>query len=217
MASTVSFTSYSNLTQLRSANAAAPAPIAAQRRTVCCRCSAEVPAPVTSRRAGLAALLTLPLIASVPAAQAILPTQDDEDEELINKAKSNRKSRITQELTTEKSFAKENYNDSALTTVSRAVKKIAKSGDQIERGDLSGVASNISGSWVAEFQKVANDLSRTDGAKSSYPNIFKEISSLGSAASSGNSQSTKKEFVDTVSAIQTWADQAGIASQILGL
>ena len=77
------------------------------------------------------------------AAQAILPTQDDEDEELINKAKSNRKSRITQELTTEKSFAKENYNDTALTTVSRAVKKIAKSGDQLERGDLSGVAANI--------------------------------------------------------------------------
>ena len=74
-----------------------------------------------------------------------------------------------------------------------------------------------SDSWVAEFQKVANDLSQTDAAKSSYPNIFKEISSLGSAASSGDTQSAKKEFVHTVSAIQTWADQAGLTSQIVGL
>ncbi|KAK9841480.1 hypothetical protein WJX74_006583 [Apatococcus lobatus] len=217
MASLKSLASRSSVTQLRSESPAALAPVAAQRRPVCCRCSPEVPASGLSRRAGLAALVGLPLIASIPAAQAILPTQDDEDEELINKAKSNRKSRVAQELTTEKTFAKENYNDTALTTVSRAVKKIAKSGDQLEKGDLKAVAANISDSWVAEFQKVANDLSRTDAAKSSYPAIFKEISSLGSAASSGNSQSAKKEFVDTVSAIQAWADQAGIASQIIGL
>lgn len=64
---------------------------------------------------------------------------------------------------------------------------------------------------------MADELSRSDEAKSSYPSIFKEISSLASAASSGNTQSAKKEFVDTVSAIQTWVGQAGIASQIVGL
>ncbi len=77
------------------------------------------------------------------AAQAILPTQDDEDEELINKAKSGRKARIQSELTTEKTFSKENYNDMAILTVARAVKKIAKSGEQLEKGDLKGVAAQV--------------------------------------------------------------------------
>lgn len=78
---------------------------------------------------------------TLPAASALIPANDDEDEELVSKAKANRQKRIVEEKDTEQDFAKSaGYNGVTLLTIERGVKKLAKSGSELEAGDLSSVA-----------------------------------------------------------------------------
>ena len=75
------------------------------------------------------------------AASALIPANDDEDEELVNKAKANRQSRMEVEKDSEEDFAKTGgYLGVAMLTIERGVKKLAKSGSELEAGDLSSVA-----------------------------------------------------------------------------
>ncbi len=75
------------------------------------------------------------------AASALIPANDDEDEELVSKAKANRQKRIVEEKDTEQDFAKSaGYNGVTLLTIERGIKKLAKSGSDLEAGNLSSVA-----------------------------------------------------------------------------
>ena len=61
---------------------------------------------------------------------------DEEDEELVEKAKANRKARLAQQQTTTRQFLKsEGLNDVKLDTelvpIQRAILKLAKSGAQV--------------------------------------------------------------------------------------
>ena len=81
---------------------------------------------------------------SVAVAHALIPANDDEDEELVSKAKANRQRRIVEEKDTEQVFAKsEGYNGVTLLTIERGVKKLAKSGSELEAGNLSSVAKLV--------------------------------------------------------------------------
>jgi len=69
---------------------------------------------------------------------------DDEDEELVSKAKANRQKRIVEEKDTEQDFAKSaGYNGVTLLTIERGVKKLAKSGSDLEAGNLTSVAKLV--------------------------------------------------------------------------
>lgn len=82
-----------------------------------------------------------PYCITASAASALIPANDDEDEELVSKAKANRQKRIVEEKDTEQDFAKSaGYNGVTLLTIERGVKKLAKSGSELEAGDLSSVA-----------------------------------------------------------------------------
>ena len=84
------------------------------------------------------------IVPRVHAASALIPANDDEDEELVSKAKANRQKRIVEEKDTEQDFAKKaGYNGVTLLTIERGVKKLAKSGSELEAGDLSSVAKLV--------------------------------------------------------------------------
>ena len=73
------------------------------------------------------------------AAKALIP--DDDDEELIDIAKSKRKERVATEKSVEKSFVKGgDYKGTDLTRVQNAVNKLAKEGLSLETGDLKALA-----------------------------------------------------------------------------
>ena len=87
------------------------------------------------------------------AARALIP--DDDDEELIEKAKANRKSRLASEKVAEKEYAKTGgFADGEVVAVQIAVNKLAKSGEALAAGDLPAVAATVG--WVA---RVLSDAS----------------------------------------------------------
>lgn len=67
-----------------------------------------------------------------------------------------------------------------------------------------------SGSWVAEFQKAAEVVSTSSGAKSHVSEAFNSIGKLGTSARQGDAGAAKKAFVSAVSSLQSWASDARI-------
>ncbi|EIE22928.1 hypothetical protein COCSUDRAFT_53704 [Coccomyxa subellipsoidea C-169] len=170
-----------------------------------------------SRRSAAALLSAVPLLWLAPSARALIP--DDDDEELIEKAKANRKSRLASEKVAEKEYAKTGgFADGEVVAVQIAVNKLAKSGEALAAGDLPAVAATVgSDAWVGEFQRATSGLSTSDAAKKSANAVFEGIGALENSAKSGSLVDAKRSFVTAVSALQTWADDAGIAASLKGL
>lgn len=85
------------------------------------------------------------------AARALIP--DDDDEELIEKAKANRKSRLAAEKTAEKEYAKSGgFADGEVVAVQIAVNKLARSGEALAAGDLPAVAATVG--YVFNFRGI---------------------------------------------------------------
>jgi len=62
----------------------------------------------------------------------------------VSKAKANRQKRIVEEKDTEQDFAKSaGYNGVTLLTIERGAKKLAKSGSDLEAGNLTSVAKLV--------------------------------------------------------------------------
>ncbi|KAL0022365.1 hypothetical protein WJX77_004701 [Trebouxia sp. C0004] len=158
----------------------------------------------------------MPMALVVQKANALIPANDDEDEELVSKAKANRQKRIVEEKDTEQDFAKSaGYNGVTLLTIERGVKKLAKSGSDLEAGNLTSVAKLASDSWVSEFKKAADSVSTNADSKSAVSSAFSSISKLSSSAQAGDAQGAKQAFVGIVSSLQTWASGSGL--QVKGL
>lgn len=71
--------------------------------------------------------------------------------------------------------------------------------------------------WKAEFEKATASLSTTDQAKTSAAALLNGLALYEQSAVQGSSDEAKRSFVETVSAFQDWAKEAGIASSIKGL
>lgn len=107
--------------------------------------------------------------------------------------------------------------EQALVPVQTAVYKLAKVGDALQKGDASGAASTLSGSWVSDFNSAAGDLTKTPENESKLQAVNSGISGTASAAKGGDLKGAKTAFVGIVVAIQDWAASTGVAGQIKGL
>lgn len=166
------------------------------------------------------ALIALPMFGPVRPALALIP--DDEDEELIEKAKANRKARLAQQQTTTRAFLKdEGITDlklgKELVPVQQAVTNLAISGSQLDKGDLPALASTLSDDWVDEFSIAAKAVSKSEDSQVIVDQVMASLASLKSAAASGDVTASKKSYVEVVASLQSWATQAGVAPSLKGL
>lgn len=182
-------------------------------RTIVCQATRDEQSGAMSRRAAAAVFSVL---LSASPAKALIP--DDDDEELIEKAKANRKQRIAEQKETAKEFSKtEGFNQEELVCVQRAINKLARSAAELEAGNLPAVVAVVQDGWKSEFEKATASLSTTDQAKTSATALLNGLALYEQSALQGSSDEAKRSFVETVSAFQDWAKEAGIAASIKGL
>mmetsp|Transcript_11495 Transcript_11495/g.32607 ORF Transcript_11495/g.32607 Transcript_11495/m.32607 type:complete len:221 (-) Transcript_11495:128-790(-) len=195
---------------------AAPAPRAAP----IVRATADRSAGQVSRRS-TATMLVLPATLLLPKnAWALIP--DDDDEELIAKAKANRQARLKQDREQGRDFLKgEGVSTSAdtanLVPVQKAIAMLAKAGNELEKGDLPAVASSAGGSWVSDFKVAAGKLSYSDESKAAFSSVLNNLDDLTSSAKANKSQEAKTSFVGLVDSLNVWVDAAGVESKLRGL
>jgi hypothetical protein len=109
------------------------APAAAQRRGAAAVCRAAAPAPAVARRAALAGLLAAAAALAPPPRPALALIPDEEDEEMLERAKANRAARLQKNQAVTRQFIKEEgltnkQLDAELVPVQRAIARLAQSG-----------------------------------------------------------------------------------------
>mmetsp|Transcript_23285 Transcript_23285/g.59517 ORF Transcript_23285/g.59517 Transcript_23285/m.59517 type:complete len:196 (-) Transcript_23285:466-1053(-) len=188
-----------------------PATQARCTRSVKC---AAVPETKFARRALLAGLM-LPVVMGAPKAQALIP--DEEDEELLEKARANRAKRLQEERATQRAFMqeeglKDRNLDQELVPVQKAVYKLAQSGSQLEAGDVKAASRTLSEGWVADFVAAAKRVS------TSPPDaVLAQLDALQAAASKGDAKASKRSYVELVDALQAWASASSLTATLKGL
>lgn len=200
------------------------APCLSRRRVVVCRGVAPKGIPDSTRRAtllGFGMAAAAQLVVPPNTAWALLP--DDDDAELVEKAKAARQERIKKELATERNYAKDSgfstqKDQEMIIPVQKAVFELAKSGSQLETGDLSQLASTVRGSWVGPFKTASGKISSGNAAaEKTIGAVYSGIDALAAAANKGDVTGSKKAYVATVAAFQNWASSAGVAKSLKGL
>jgi hypothetical protein len=190
------------------------------RLSVVCK-AAPAQDVVLARRAAIA---SLPLFAAALAmpkqARALIP--DEEDEEMLERAKANRAKRLEQQRETTREFLREeglknSQLDQELLPVQRAVNQLAKSGSQLEAGDVRGASSTLSGGWTRELTSAAARIADSDTSRASADSLSSALDGLKSAASSGDLAGSKRAYVSLVGELQGWASAAGVTAQLKGL
>ena len=151
--------------------------------------------------------------------RAILP--DDDDAELIQRARAKRQQRIADEFENGRSFAAtEGFstslgaNQKSIAEVQRAVNALSDAGAALSAGNLGGAQSAMGGGWVEEFKAAAASLDSTAKLSGEYENITRGI---GGIQASGDVASARQSFVLAATSLQGWAQDTGIASKLEGL
>jgi hypothetical protein len=193
----------------------------ASRSSLVVSASFNKDAPTLQRRSLAALLAAVPAL--LPASRALADLiPDDDDEELVEKARANRKNRLASEKQTQKAFSRsEGFVDGTekrnLVPIQRAINSLGLTGKQLSAGDVSGAASTLSDSWAAEFPSAVNALSADSSAKTSAGQVVSKLGDLKNAALSGSLGNAKKEYVALVGSLESWASAAGLTGAIKGL
>jgi len=141
-------------------------------------------------------------LCTAPATLALIPGNDDDDEQLLAKAKAGRAERIQAERVLEKNYVTKNELklDADSSKLQLAVFKLSKAGALIDSGYLALAAEVLTqGSWEAELVGTGNSF-RKD------PRTFiDDLSLLKSACVSGDEAKAKSYFIMAARSLRAYA------------
>ncbi|XP_051152330.1 thylakoid lumenal 16.5 kDa protein, chloroplastic [Andrographis paniculata] len=138
----------------------------------------------------------------------------DDDQELLEKVKEDRKKRIERQgVISSSAVEKANLQD--------LVYKLSKIGQAIEKNDLS-TASSVLGSssdaeWVKKVNAAMNKLSYSKDEKAEVDAFSSSLESLISSVSKNDIEASKVAFVLSASSFERWTALSGLADQLKGL
>jgi hypothetical protein len=150
--------------------------------------------------------ISLPVALPFTHCPSITCSQDDE--ELVEKAKLNRRNKLAaQKLTTREFLQAAGLNDKALNAelvpVQKGIYQLQKAGSQLESGDARAASSTLSEGWVTEFQVASKKIGASEA-------VLLELGELKAAAGKGDLKASKKEYVQLVASIKAWAKKEEI-------
>jgi hypothetical protein len=194
-------------------------PRTARRATIVVATAQDAP-PTLQRRSLTALLAALPV--ALPASRALALIPDDDDEELVERARANRKNRLASERQAEKAFTRSEgfvskTEQKDLVPVQRAVNSLALAGQQLAAGEVNAASATLSDGWTGDFKAAAQQLSFDGTAQASVSKLLSDLSALQDATKGGSLGDAKAKYVALVGSLQGWVSDAGIAGAIKGL
>ncbi|CAL9111340.1 unnamed protein product [Musa acuminata var. zebrina] len=166
------------------------------------------------RREGLAAACFAALTLSLarPASAAIL--EADDDEELLERVKQDRKKRLQRQGVISSSDKEKGY-------LQEVIYKLSKVGQALENDDLTAASSLLGPSTNADWVKNVNaafaKLSTSPEEKTEVDNFNSSLTSLFTSVGDRDIESSKLAFVSSASALEKWVGFAGLVGQLKGL
>ncbi|PNS94156.1 hypothetical protein POPTR_018G129600v4 [Populus trichocarpa] len=138
----------------------------------------------------------------------------DDDEELLEKVKRDRKKRLERQGVISSANKEKGY-------LQDLVYKLSKVGQAIDNNDLSTASSVLGGSTDTDWVKKANiaftKLSSSPEEKIEVDTFNSSLSSLISSVTSNDIESSKTAFVSSATAFEKWTTLTGLFGQLKGL
>ncbi|KAH8481608.1 hypothetical protein H0E87_029187 [Populus deltoides] len=138
----------------------------------------------------------------------------DDDEELLEKVKRDRKKRLERQGVISSANKEKGY-------LQDLVYKLSKVGQAIDNNDLSTASSVLGGSTDTDWFKKANiaftKLSSSPEEKIEVDTFNSSLSSLISSVTSNDIESSKIAFVSSATAFEKWTTLTGLFGQLKGL
>ncbi|KAJ0515362.1 putative chloroplast thylakoid lumenal protein MPH2 [Helianthus annuus] len=168
--------------------------------------------PHISKRSLSINLTSLFLLSFTGNANAAILEADD-DLELLEKVKQDRKKRIEKQTVLNSANKDKEY-------LQDVIYKLSKVGQAIENNDLPS-AGSILGQTDADWLKKANaalsQLSSSPEEKAEVDTFNSSLTSLYSSVTKNDIEGSKTAFVDSASAFEKWTTLTGLTGQLKGL
>ncbi|XP_034699069.1 thylakoid lumenal 16.5 kDa protein, chloroplastic [Vitis riparia] len=138
----------------------------------------------------------------------------DDDEELLEKVKKDRKKRIEKQGVISSSNKETGY-------LQELVYKLSKVGQAIDNNDLSAASSflgsNTDADWVQKANIAFTKLSSSPEEKSEVDAFNSSLASLISSVVRNDMESSKIAFVSSATAFEKWTTLTGLVGRLKGL
>ncbi|XP_020208424.1 thylakoid lumenal 16.5 kDa protein, chloroplastic [Cajanus cajan] len=182
--------------------------------TLCKGCNPH--SPIVTKRGLSISFLTsfvLSLAGKNANANAAILEADD-DVELLEKVKRDRKKRLEKQGVISSSKQETGY-------LQDLVYKLSAVGQALEKNDLSAAGSVLGGGtdteWVQRANIAFNKLSSSPEEMTEVDTFNSSLASLISSVSKNDVESSKIAFVSSATAFEKWTSMTGLASQLKGL
>ncbi|KAI3714829.1 hypothetical protein L6452_21789 [Arctium lappa] len=188
------------------------------RGTSVCKPVSKLPnyPPQVSKRSlsiSLTSLFLLSLTGNTHAANAAILEADD-DLELMEKVKKDRKKRIEKQTVLNSSTKDKEY-------LQDAIYKLSKVGQAIENNDLPSAGLVLGQTLDADWVKMANaalsKLSSSPEEKSEVDAFNSSLTSLYTSVTKNDIEASRLAFVDSATAFEKWTTLTGLVGQLKGL
>ncbi|PWA58485.1 hypothetical protein CTI12_AA399580 [Artemisia annua] len=169
--------------------------------------------PLISKRSLSISLTSLFLVSLTGNANAAILEADD-DLELMEKVKQDRKKRIEKQTVLNSSNKDKEY-------LQDVIYKLSKVGQAIENNDLPSAGSVLGKTTDADWLKKANaalsQLSSSPEEVSQVETFNSSLTSLYSSVTKNDIEASKLAFVDSATAFEKWTILTGLVGQLKGL
>uniref|UniRef100_A0A2P2LHQ4 Thylakoid lumenal 16.5 kDa protein n=1 Tax=Rhizophora mucronata TaxID=61149 RepID=A0A2P2LHQ4_RHIMU len=191
----------------------------AKRQLNLCKAVSESrqPSPVSTRRSISICFITsfafsLASRGHSSANAAVL--EADDDEELLERVKKDRKKRLERQGVISSSIKETGY-------LQDLIYKLSKVGQAIENNDLSAAGSVLGGNtdtdWVQKANIAFTKLSSSPEEMTEVDTFNSSLASLISSVTRNDIESSKVAFVSSASAFEKWTTLTGLDAQLKGL
>ncbi|XP_022751677.1 thylakoid lumenal 16.5 kDa protein, chloroplastic-like [Durio zibethinus] len=189
-----------------------------KRRPTLCKAFNESPPPsraLNKRGFSLCFISSLVLAAGNGCSNANAAILEaDDDEELLEKVKRDRKKRLERQGVISSSDREKGY-------LQDLVYKLSKIGQAIDNNDLSAASTVLGGStdtdWVKNANLAFSKLSSSPEEKTQVETFNSSLASLISSVTKNDVESSKVAFVVSASAFEKWTTLTGLVGQLKGL
>ncbi|WVZ78621.1 hypothetical protein U9M48_026303 [Paspalum notatum var. saurae] len=175
-------------------------------------------AVVVGRRGGLASCVLAalaasfsPLAADRPARALVL--EEDEDVELLERVKEDRKKRLQKQGVISSSSTETGY-------LQDLIYKLSKVGQAIDKDDLPAASSVLGPSsdapWVQNVNAAFSKFSSSPEERNEVDSFNASLASLFTSVNKLDAESSKSAFVSSATALEKWIALSGLSGQLKG-
>ncbi|KAC9488808.1 hypothetical protein R6Q59_021052 [Mikania micrantha] len=169
--------------------------------------------PHISKRSLSVSVTSLFLLSLTGNANAAILEADD-DLELLEKVKQDRKRRIEKQTVLNSSNKDKEY-------LQDVIYKLSKVGQAIENNDLPSAGSILGQTpdvdWLKKGNAALSQLSSSPEEKAEVDTFNSSLTSLYSSVTKNDIEGSKLAFVDSASAFEKWTTLTGLTGQLKGL